>query len=168
METSSCTTDLLCFHSSNRPCAIPKSVSGSGVGKIFWALFEIHHKTIIWCLSIFSGVYLVNGRRCRCCISFVGNFRCTFIQRVRLRLCTNQCDPPPHPPSRDITGHLRGIFCYLTSERAAGIGDFDLFCTSSKNSGGVDQGIFHRGGLGRESLIRHLLTLNPLLLAHWI
>ena len=70
------------------------------------------------------------------------------------------------PPSRDITGHLRGIFCYLTSERAAGIGDFDLFCTSSKNSGGVDQGIFHRGGLGRESLIRHLLTLNPLLLAH--
>ena len=74
--------------------------------------------------------------------------------------------PPPHHPSRDITGHLRGIFCYLTSERAAGIGDFDLFCTSSKNSGGVDQGIFHRGGLGRESLIRHLLTLNPLLLAH--
>ena len=70
------------------------------------------------------------------------------------------------PPSRDITGHLRGIFRYLTSERAAGIGDFDLFCTSSKNSGGVDQGIFHRGGLGRESLIRHLLTLNPLLLAH--
>ena len=74
--------------------------------------------------------------------------------------------PPPPPPSRDITGHLQGIFCYLTSERAAGIGDFDLFCTSSKNSGGVDQGIFHRGGLGRESLIRHLLTLNPLLLAH--
>ena len=73
---------------------------------------------------------------------------------------------PPPPPSRDITGHLRGIFRYLTSERAAGIGDFDLFCTSSKNSGGVDQGIFHRGGLGRESLIRHLLTLNPLLLAH--
>ena len=98
METSSCTTDLLCFHSSNRPCAIPKSVSGSGIGKIFWALFEIHHKTIIWCLSIFSGVYLVNGRRCRCCISFVGNFRCTFIQRVRLRLCTSQCDPPPPPP----------------------------------------------------------------------
>ena len=146
METSSYTTDLLCFHSSNRPCAI--------------------HKTIIWCLSIFSGVYLVNGRRCRCCISFVGNFRCTFIQQVQLRLCISQCDPPP--PSRDITGHLRGIFRYLTSERAAGIGDFDLFCTSSKNSGGVDQGIFHRGGLGRESLIRHLLTLNPLLLAHWI
>ena len=44
------------------------------------------------------------------------------------------------PPSRDITGHLRGIFRYLTSERAAGMGDFDLFCTSSKNSGGVDQG----------------------------
>ena len=138
METSSCTSDLLCFHSSNRPCAIPKSVSGSCIGKIFRALFQIQHKTIIWCLSIFSGVYLVNSRRCRCCISFVGNFRCTFIQQVRLRLCTSQCDPPP--PSRDITGHLRGIFRYLTSERAAGMGDFDLFCTSSKNSGGVDQG----------------------------
>ena len=117
METSSCTTDLLCFYSSNRPCAIPKSVSGSGIGKIFRALFQIHHKTIIWCLSIFSGVYLVNGRRCRCCISFLGNFRCTFIQQVRLRLCTSQCDPP-HPPSRDITGHLRGIFRYLTGHFA--------------------------------------------------
>ena len=110
METSSCTTDLLCFHSSNRPCAIPKSVSGSGIGKIFWALFEIHHKTIIWCLSIFSGVYLVNGRRCRCCISFVGNFRCTFIQRVRLRLCTSQCDPPPHPPQPGHNGAFAGNF----------------------------------------------------------
>ena len=68
------------------------------------------------------------------------------------RLCTSQCKPP-HPPGRDIAGHLRGIFRYLTSERAAGIGDFDLFCTSSKNSGGVDRGIFHRGGLGQESLV---------------
>ena len=55
----------------------------------------------------------------------------------------------PPPPGRDIAGHLRGIFRYLTSERAAGIGDFDLFCTSSKNSGGEDRGIFHRGGLSR-------------------
>lgn len=86
METSSYTTDLLCFHSSNCPCAIPKSVSGSVIGKIFCALFQIHHKTIIWCLSIFSGVYLVNGRRCRCCISFVRKFWCTFIQQVQLRL----------------------------------------------------------------------------------
>ena len=109
METSSCTTDLLCFYSSNRPCAIPKSVSGSGIGKIFRALFQIHHKTIIWCLSIFSGVYLVNGRRCRCCISFLGNFRCTFIQQVRLRLCTSQCDPPP-PPSRGICGEFSVIW----------------------------------------------------------
>ena len=58
----------------------------------------------------------------------------------------------PAPPGRDIAGHLRGIFRYLTSERAAG--DFDLFCTSSKSSGGVDRGIFHRGGLGQESLGR--------------
>ena len=86
METSSYTTDLLCFHSSNCPCASPKSVSGSVIGKIFCALFQIHHKTIIWCLSIFSGVYLVNGRRCRCCISFVRKFWCTFIQQVQLRL----------------------------------------------------------------------------------
>ena len=86
METSSYTMDLLCFHSSNCPCAIPKSVSGSVIGKIFCALFQIHHKTIIWCLSIFSGVYLVNGRRCRCCISFVRKFWCTFIQQVQLRL----------------------------------------------------------------------------------
>ena len=43
---------------------------------------------------------------------------------------------PPHPPpGRDIAGHLRGIFRYWTSERTAGIGDFDLFCTSPKNSG---------------------------------
>ena len=54
METSRCTTGLLCFHSSNRPCAIPKSVSGSG-----------YQKSIVCCLSIFSGVYLGNGRRCR-------------------------------------------------------------------------------------------------------
>ena len=86
METSSYTTDLLCFHSSNCPCAIPKSVSGSVIGKIFCAFFQIHHKTIIWCLSIFSGVYLVNGGRCRCCISFVRKFWCTFIQQVHLRL----------------------------------------------------------------------------------
>ena len=72
METSSCTTGLLCFHSSNRPCAIPKSVSGSG-----------YQKTIVCCLSIFSGVYLGNGRRCRYCISLIGNFLCTFIQQVR-------------------------------------------------------------------------------------
>ena len=68
-------------------------------------------------------------------------------------LCTSQCKPP-HPPGRDIAGHLRGIFGYLTSERAADIGDFDLFCTSSKKSGGVDRGIFHRGRLGQESLVR--------------
>ena len=86
METSSYTTDLLCLHSSNCPCAIPKSVSGSVIGKMFCALFQIHHKTIIWCLSIFSGVYLVNGRRCRCCISFVRKFWCTFIQPVQLSL----------------------------------------------------------------------------------
>ena len=55
----------------------------------------------------------------------------------------------PHPPGRDIAEHLRGIFRYLTSERTACIEDFDLFCTSSKNSGGVDRGIFHRGGLGQ-------------------
>ena len=41
----------------------------------------------------------------------------------------------------------------LPSERAAGIGDINLFCTSSKNSGGVDRGIFHRGGLGQELLV---------------
>ena len=86
METSICTTDLLCFHSSNRPCAIQKSVSGSGIGKIFRALFQIHQKAIIGCLSIFSGVYLGNGRRYRCCISFIGNFGCTLIQQVQLRL----------------------------------------------------------------------------------
>ena len=67
--------------------------------------------------------------------------------------CTSQCKPP-HPLGRNIAGHLRGIFRYLTSERAAGIEDFDLFCTSSKNSGGVDRGIFHRGGLGQESLVQ--------------
>ena len=61
---------------------------------------------------------------------------------------------PPSPPGRDIAGHLRGIFHYLTSERTAGIGDFDLFCTSPKNSGGVDRGIFHRGGRGQESQVR--------------
>ena len=72
METSSCTRGLLCFHSSNRPCAIPKSVSGSGYQKI-----------IVCCLSILSGVYLGNGRRCRYCISLIGNFLCTFIQQVR-------------------------------------------------------------------------------------
>ena len=72
METSRCTTGLLCFHSSNRPCAIPKSVSGSG-----------YQKTIVYCLSIFSGAYLGNGRRCSYCISLIGNFLCTFIQEVR-------------------------------------------------------------------------------------
>ena len=55
----------------------------------------------------------------------------------------------PRTPWPGHSGHLRGIFRYLTSERAAGIGDFDLFCTSSKNSGGVDRGIFHRGGLAQ-------------------
>ena len=65
-------TGLLCFHSSNRPCAIPKSVSGSG-----------YQKTIDCCLSIFSGLYLGNSRRCRYCISLIGNFLCTFIQQVR-------------------------------------------------------------------------------------
>ena len=53
--------------------------------------------------------------------------------------------PPPPPPR---PRHLRGIFRYLTRERASGIGDFDSFCTPSKNSGGVDRGIFHRGALG--------------------
>ena len=37
--------------------------------------------------------------------------------------------------ARDKARHSRGIFRYLTSKRAAGIRDFDLFCTSSKNSG---------------------------------
>lgn len=40
METSRCATRLLCFHSSNRPCVIPKWVSGSSIGKIFRALFQ--------------------------------------------------------------------------------------------------------------------------------
>ena len=44
--------------------------------------------------------------------------------------------------------HLRGIFRYLTSEKTAGIGDFDDFCALSKYSGEVDRCIFHRGGLG--------------------
>ena len=61
--------------------------------------------------------------------------------------------PPPPPPPRDISRHLREIFPYLTSERALGIGDFDALCTPSKNRGGIDHGIFHRGGLGQESLI---------------
>ena len=61
---------------------------------------------------------------------------------------------PPHTPGRDIAGHLRGILSYLTSEMDAGIEDFDLFCASSKNSGGMDQGIFYRGGLNQESLVR--------------
>ena len=52
----------------------------------------------------------------------------------------------------DIARHLRGIFRYLTSKEAAGIEDFDLFCTSSKNSTGVGQGIFHQSGMGQESL----------------
>ena len=60
----------------------------------------------------------------------------------------------PRTSGRDIAGHLRRIFLYLTSERAADIGDFDLFCTSSKNSGGVDRAIFHRGRLGQETLVR--------------
>ena len=64
---------------------------------------------------------------------------------VNVNLCT---------PGQDIARHSRGIFRYLTSERAADIGDFDLFCTSSKNSGGVDRGIFHRGRLGQETLVR--------------
>ena len=71
-DRSRCTTGLLCFHSSNRPCVIPKSVSGSG-----------YQKTIVCCLSIFSGVYLSNGRRCGYCISLIGNFLCTFIHEVR-------------------------------------------------------------------------------------
>ena len=75
------------------------------------------------------------------------------------RLCTSQCKPP-HPPGRGIAGHLRGIFRYLTSERAAGIGDFDLLCTSSKNNGGVDRGIFHQGGLGQESLVRQMAAFG--------
>ena len=50
---------------SNRPCAIPKSVSGSGINTI-----------------VFTGVYLGNYWRCGYCISLIiiGNFRCTFIQ----------------------------------------------------------------------------------------
>ena len=67
--------------------------------------------------------------------------------------CTSQCKPPHPPPDQDIAGHLQGIF-RLTSERAAGIGEFDLFSMSSKNSRGMDRGIFHRGGLGQESLAR--------------
>ena len=40
---------------------------------------------------------------------------------------------------------------YCTSQC---IGEFDLFSMSSKNSRGMDRGIFHRGGLGQESLAR--------------
>ena len=54
----------------------------------------------------------------------------------------------PHTPV-----HIKEIFPYLTSERALGIGDFDALCTPSKNSGGIDHGIFHQGGLDQESLI---------------
>ena len=48
------------------------------------------------------------------------------------------------------------------SGRAAGIGDFDLFCMSSMNSRGVDQGIFHHGGLGQELLVWQDGTTNIL------
>ena len=54
----------------------------------------------------------------------------------------------------DIARHLQGMFCYLTSKGAPGIGDFDLFWASSKNSTRVDQGIFHQGGMGQESLVQ--------------
>ena len=57
-------------------------------------------------------------------------------------------------PRQGHSVYARGIFRYLTSKKAAGIGNFDLFCTSSKNSGGVDRGIFHLGRLGKESLVR--------------
>ena len=60
----------------------------------------------------------------------------------------------PRTPRPGYSGAFAGNFRYLTSERVAGIADFDLFCTSSKNSGGVDRGIFHRGGLGQQSLVR--------------
>ena len=99
--------------------------------------------------------------------------RCSHYRHKRLcgyviiPLCTIQCKSP-HPSGRDIAGHLRGIFGYLTSERAANNGHFDHFCTSSKNSGGV--GIFHRGvfvQILKHIFKLHLLTLNPLLLA-WI
>ena len=48
--------------------------------------FLIYQKTIVSCLSTLSGLDLGNGRRCRYCISFIGNFPCSFIQQVRLRL----------------------------------------------------------------------------------
>ena len=56
-------------------------------------------------------------------------------------LCTSQCKPP-HPPGRDIAGHLPGIFRDLTGERAAGIGEFDDFCIIPRISRGLDRGIF--------------------------
>ena len=78
---------------------------------------------------------------------FFGTFWCCICLP---ELWTSQCKPPT---PRDISRHLREIFPYLTSERALGIGDFDALCTPSKNSGGMDHGIFHQGGLVQESLI---------------
>ena len=67
-----------------------------------------------------------------------------------------------YTPALSQSEYLRIIFRYLTSERAAGIGDFDLFCMSSMNSRGVDQGIFHQSGLGQESLVWQDGTTNIL------
>ena len=76
-----------------------------------------------------------------------------FLSRIMHQSVQAAPFPPPPLPlfGRDIAGHLRGM--EWTSQRAAGIGDFDLFCRSSKNSGGVDRGIFNRGGLSQESLV---------------
>ena len=56
--------------------------------------------------------------------------------RPRLQRRTqNICFLSTPPPGRDIAGHLRGIFRYLTSERSARIGDFDLFARHPRTAG---------------------------------
>ena len=68
-------------------------------------------------------------------------------------ICLNYAPVNVNPHTPGNSRAFKGIFSYLTSERALGIGDFDAFCMPFKNSGGMDHGIFHQGGLGQESLI---------------
>ena len=49
METSRCTTGLLCFHSSTRP----RSVSGPSIGKIFRLVFVNNTSSIVLSLKIY-------------------------------------------------------------------------------------------------------------------
>ena len=49
METSRCTTGLLCFHGSNRP----RSVSGPSIGKIFRLVFVNNTSSIVLSLKIY-------------------------------------------------------------------------------------------------------------------